>query len=233
MFPRFAPVAVALIVLVVTACTTSSPVAPVAPSPVAPVVSSPGPVAAAAPTPTPVPVAGERTPPVTGPTATATPNAGDVDGWAEGPDLTVEFPGDRLLDVTLEDATAKAWRVVVAGTGDLATDRFEVVVEAGDVGPAMSATEIQDGDVVDVVDLSFFGDETAAAGGCHRTLDVCVDSSSFTFADDGTGRMRVRLNMPKPAEASLLITGGTAGWPGEPFVLGPWSDTEAFPWGEG
>lgn len=230
MSPRFAPLAAALVVLVVAACATPSAVAP---SPVASSPSSPAPVAVAVPTPTPVPASGERTPPVTGPTPTTTPNAGDVDGWGPGPALTVEFPGDRLLDVTLEDAKAKAWRVVVAGTGELAADRFDVVVQAGDVGPVIDATEIQDGDVIDVIDLSFYGDETAAAGGCHRTLDVCVDSSSFTFADDGTGRLRVRLNMPKPSGASLLISGGTAGWPGEPFVLGPWSDTEAFPWGEG
>jgi hypothetical protein len=230
MSARFAPLAAAFVALLVVACATPPPVDP---TPVPPAASSPSPVAVAAPTPTPVPLGGERTPPATGPTPTPTANAGDVDGWGNGPALTVEFPGDRLLDVTLEDASAKAWRVVVAGTGDLAKDRFEVVVEAGDVGPVINATEIQGGEVVDVIDLSFFDDETAAAGGCHRTLGVCVDSTSFTFADDGTGRLRVRLNTPKPSDASFVITGGTAGWPGEPFVLGPWSDTEAFPWGEG
>jgi len=39
--------------------------------------------------------------------------------------------------------------------------------------------------------------------------------------------------MPKPSSGELMISGGTAGWPGEPFVLGDWSDTEAFAWGEG
>jgi hypothetical protein len=178
-------------------------------------------------------VAGARTPPVTAASPTPTPNAGDVDGSGSGPALTVEFPGERMLDVTLEDAKAKAWRVVVAGTGGRAEDRFGIVVQTGDVGPAISATEIQDGEVVDVIDLSFFGDDTAAAGGCHRRLDVCVDTSSFTFGDDGTGRLRVRLDMPSPSDGSLLVSGGTAGWPGEPFVLGPWSDTEPFAWGEG
>src|SRR5690349_16254342 len=163
MSPRFAPLA-ALVLLVVAACAAPAPAAPVAVTP----TTRPSAVAAVVPTPSPVPVGGERTPPVTGPTPTATPNAGDVDGWGPGPALTVEFPGERLLDVTLEDAKAKAWRVVVTGTGDLAADRFEVVVETGDVGPAISATEIQGGEVVDVIDLSFFDDDTAAAGGCHR-----------------------------------------------------------------
>ena len=158
-------------------------------------------------------------------------DAGQVDGSGDGPQLSVEFPGDRLVDVTLEDAEARAWRVVVAGTGALAEDRFEIVVEAGDVGPVITATEIRGGEAVEQIDLSFYGEDTAAAGGCHRTLDVWVDSSSFTFADDGTGRLRTRLNMPDPSSGVLTITGGTAGWPGEPFVLGPWSATEAFAWG--
>ena len=224
MSTRIAPVAAALVLLVAAAC--SAPTA-VAPSPVAPIAVAP---TSAAPTPTPVPTSDAPTPPLTGPSSTSKPNAGQVDGSGDGPQLTVEFPGDTLLDVTLEDAEARAWRVVVAGTGDLAADRFEIVVEAGDVGPVITATETHGGEVVDSIDLSFYGEDTAAAGGCHRTLDVCVDSSSFMFADDGTGRLRTRLTMPDPASGVLTITGGTAGWPGEPFVLGPWSDTEAFAW---
>ena len=136
MSPRFAPIAAALVLLVVAAC--AAPTA-VAPSPVAPVAVAPTP---ALPTPTPVPTSDAPTPPLTGPTPTSTPNAGQVDGSGTGPLLTVEFPGDRLVDVTLEDAEARAWRVVVAGTGALAEDRFEIVVEAGDVGPVITATEI-------------------------------------------------------------------------------------------
>ena len=223
--PRFAPVAAALVLLVAAACASPTAVAPT-PSPLA-----------VGPTPTPVPMTDaptrpttSPTPPATGPTPTPTANAGQVDGSGGGPLLTVEFPGERLVDVTLEDAEAKAWRLVVAGTGSLAGDRFEIVVEAGDVGPVITATEVQDGEVVGEIDLSFYGEETASAGGCHRTLGVCVDSSSFTFADDGTGRLRTRLQMPDPVHGALTITGGTAGWPGEPFVLGPWADTEAFAW---
>jgi hypothetical protein len=225
MSPRLAPFAATLVLLLVAACAAPTAVAPSAAAPVA-VAPTPAP-----PTPTPVPTNDAPTPPLTGATPTSTPNAGQVDGSGTGPQLTVEFPGDRLVDVTLEDAEARAWRVVVAGTGALAEDRFEIVVEAGDVGPVITATEVRGGEVVDAIDLSFYGEDAAAAGGCHRTLEVCVDSSSFTFADDGTGRLRTRLNMPEPSRGVLAITGGTAGWPGEPFVLGPWSATEAFAWG--
>jgi hypothetical protein len=220
MSPRFAPIAAAIVLLVAAACAGPTAVTP------APVALQP-----TAPTPTPVPMTDAPTPPVTGPAPTETPNAGAVDGSGDGPLLTVEFPGERLVDVTLEDAEARAWRVVVAGTGDLDGDRFDIVVETGDTGPVIAATAVQGGEPVDVIDLSFYGEETAAAGGCHRTLDVCVDSTSFTFADDGTGRLRIRLLMPAPAHSALTITGGTAAWPDEPFVLGPWSDTEAFAWG--
>ena len=90
MFPRIAPIAAALVTLVLAAC--AAPTA-VVPSPVAPVAVAPS---SAQPTPTPVPTSDAPTPPLTGPTATANPNAGQVDGWGDGPQLTVEFPAERL-----------------------------------------------------------------------------------------------------------------------------------------
>src|SRR5215218_4134101 len=113
MSPRFAPVAAALVLLVASA--SAAPTA-VAPSSVAPIAVGPTP---AVPAPTPVPTSDAPTPPLTGPSSTSKPNAGQVDGSGDGPQLTVEFPGDRLVDVTLEDAEARAWRVVVGGTGGL------------------------------------------------------------------------------------------------------------------
>jgi hypothetical protein len=216
---RFAPVFAAVIVLFAAAACAAGPVAPASPSP----TDAP----AAVPAPTPVPT------PVPEPTPTPSLNAGDVEAQARGAELTVEFPEPDLLDVTLEDSEAKAWRVIVTGSGDRAADRMEVLVEAGDVGPAITATEVQQGEEVASIDLSNYSDETMVAGGCHHTLNVCIDSSSFRFSDDGTGRLRIRLQMADPAAGRLLVTGGTAGWPGEPFVLGPWTDTESFPWGEG
>ena len=49
-----------------------------------------------------------------------------MESQGRGAELTVEFPKPDLLDVTLEDSEAKAWRVIVTGTGDRATDRMEV-----------------------------------------------------------------------------------------------------------
>ena len=186
-------------------------------APATPVPSHP-----TAPAPTPVPT------PVVAPTPTPTINAGDVEGGA-GPALSIEFPGDDMLLVSLQDRHAKAWRLVVAGTGDTAHDSLEIVVETGDIEPVITATEIQQGEVVGVMDLSGYLDGTAAAGGCHRTLPVCIDSSSFRLPADDDGLFAVRLLLPEPA-AHLVLTGGSATWPGEPFVLGPWTDTEPFTW---
>ena len=216
---RFAPVIAAAVVLFAAAACAGAAVPSASPTAVTP--------PAVVPTPTPVAT------PIAEPSPTPSANAGDVESQGRGAELTVEFPKPDLLDVTLEDSEAKAWRVIVTGTGDRATDRMEVVVEAGDVGPVITATEVQQGEVVGSIDLSNYFDETMAAGGCHHTLNVCIDSSSFRFSDDGTGRLRIRIQMPDPAAGRLLVTGGTAGWPGEPFVLGPWTDTESFPWGEG
>jgi hypothetical protein len=216
---RFAPVIAAAVVLFAAAACAGAAVSP----------ASPPPVKSRAVVPSPTPVAT----PTAEPTPTPSVNAGDVESQGRGAELTVEFPRPDLLDVTLEDSEAKAWRVIVTGTGDRATDRMEVVVEAGDVGPVITATEVQQGDVVGSIDLSNYVGDTMVAGGCHHTLNVCIDSSSFQFSDDGTGRLRIRLQMPDAAGGRLLVTGGTAGWPGEPFVLGPWTDTESFPWGEG
>jgi hypothetical protein len=220
--PRFAPVLTASLVLLIAAACGGAVTAPV--DPASPVPAAPAP--AERPALTPVPMPEDE------PSPTPPQNAGDVDGDGVGPELTVEFPDRNLLDVTLFDPDAKAWRLVVRGTGALADDRLEIVVEASDVMPLITATEIQQGEVVDVIDLTGYLDETAAAGGCHRTLDTCVDSSWFRLPEEGDGYFAIRLQMPADGTA-LLISGGTARWPGEPFVLGPWSDTEAFPWGAG
>jgi hypothetical protein len=219
---RFAPVLAATFALLVVAACAGTAVVPAGTASPAPVAPTPD----DRPQPTPVPN------PDVAPAATASPNAGDVDGQGEGPELSVEFPREDLVDVTLEDPDAKAWRLVIRGTGTLAEDRLEVVVEASDVMPLITATEIQQGEVADVMDLTGYLDGTGAAGGCHRTLGVCVDSSWFLLPEEGHGSFAIRLQMAGPG-TSLLVSGGTAGWPGEPFVLGPWSDTEAFPWTRG
>ncbi len=168
----------------------------------------------------------------TGPDRTATPDAGNVQERPAGPMLSIEPVDPGTIRATIEDADAKAWRLVVAGTGSAVDDRLEIVVETGDVGPLITATEVRGGKVVDVMDLSEFGNPTAAAGGCHGTLRVCIDSDGFRLPSDGDGLFAVTLSL-MDAAAPLTITGGTASWPGEPFILGPWTDTEAFPWDPG
>ncbi|HYO42379.1 MAG TPA: hypothetical protein VES19_04205 [Candidatus Limnocylindrales bacterium] len=220
--PRFAPALVASLALIIVAGCAGA-----APSAVAP---SATPVAQA-PDPTPLPVA-ERTP-APEPVATpATDDTGGVDGAKDGPELVIESVDDDTIRATLGDPEAKAWRLVIAGTGELGADRWEIAVETGDVTPIVTATEIRGGEVVDVLDLSGFADGTAAVGGCHSTLPVCLDSDGFRLPDGGDGLFSVRLDLPE-AQVALVIRGSTAAWGGEPFVLGDWRDTEPFPWGEG
>jgi hypothetical protein len=166
------------------------------------------------------------------PEPTATPVVGDVNGSPGRPELSVEPVAANSFQVTISDPAARAWRLVVSGTGDHGGDRWEISVETGDVAPLITATEVRGGKVVDVMDLSGYADGTAAAGGCHSTLPVCLDSDGFRLPRDGDGLFSVRLELPD-AHTPLLIRGGTAAWPGEPFVLGPWRDTAPFPWGEG
>jgi hypothetical protein len=159
---------------------------------------------------------------------TALPEEGNVEDLPMGPVLSVESIGKRSVRVTLDDLDAKAWRIVVAGTGDLANDRLRLTVETSDVAPLISVVETSDGQVVDRIDLSGFGDPTATAGLCHPTLGVCVDADAIRLPANGDGRLVVELE--RTADGSVSVTGATAGWPGEPFILGPWSTTESFPW---
>jgi hypothetical protein len=217
MSPRFSiALAASLALVAVAACSGTSST---------PVVSTPAPPAAPVPNPVAVP-----SHPVT-PAPTSTPIVGGVDGGAGGPELTIETLDADTIVATLSDPEAKAWRLVVSGTGELGGERWEIVVETGDTGPVITATEIRGGEVADVLDLTGFYDGTAAAGGCHSSLPVCLDSDGFRVPE-GDGLFSVRLDLPE-AQVPLVIRGGAAAWDGEPFVLGPWHDTEAFAWGEG
>ena len=166
------------------------------------------------------------------PTPDPTPLVGGVDGAAGGPLLTIVPIDDDTIQATIEDPDAKAWRLTISGTGAQGGDRWEIKVETGDVEPIVTATEFRDGTKVDVLDLTGFVDGTAAAGGCHGTLPVCLDSGGFSLPDGGDGTFSVRLDLPQ-GQVPLVIRGATAAWDGEPFILGPWHETDPFPWGEG
>ncbi len=212
--PRTSLIAASIAVFVVAGC-AATPVAPATPI----TVSSPN---LATPIPTPVPVSSAT------PTATPPVDEGNVDGDVY-PELAVEAIDASTLRLTLDDPAAKAWRLVIAGTGGLAFDRLEIEVVTSDVAPLITAREIRDSEVVSEMDLSAFVDRTAAAGGCHATLGVCIGSDGFRLPHKGNGRFAMRLDI-LDAAGPLTITGGTAGWPGEPFVLGPWANTDPFTW---
>jgi hypothetical protein len=219
MFPRFSIALAASLALVAVAACSGTSSAPAPSMTATPVAQGPVPTPVAMPS---QPIA---------PAPTSTPVIGGVDGAGGGPELTIETVDADTIEATIKDPEAKAWRLVVSGTGELGGDRWEIVVETGDTGPVITATEIRGGQVTDVLDLSGFYDGSAAAGGCHSTLPVCLDSDGFRVPE-GDGLFSVRLDLPE-AQVPLVIRGGAAAWDGEPFVLGAWHDTEPFAWGEG
>jgi hypothetical protein len=215
--PRRAPLLAATIALVAAACATSS----VAPSP----QTAAGPIVTA---PAPTPIATPSVRPSASPSPTPPTDEGNVDGDVY-PELTVETVDPATLRITLQDPSAKAWRLVIVGSGDLAYDRLEIEVETSDIQPVITAREIRDSEVVSEMDLSGYADGTAAAGGCHATLHVCIDSDGFRLPANDNGRFRMRLSVAG-APGPLAITGSTAGWPSEPFILGPWVTTDTYTW---
>ena len=218
MTTRRVPILAATIALfAVAACAASG----VAPSP----RTTPGPIATA---PAPTPIVVPSVEPAATPSPTPPTDEGNVDGTVF-PQLTVETIDAATLRVTLDDPSARAWRLVIAGSGDLRYDRLEIEVETSDIEPVITAREYRDSELVSEMDLSGYADGTAAAGGCHATLHVCVDSDGFRLPHNDNGRFRVRLAVADAA-GPLAITGATAGWPGEPFILGPWVTTDTFDW---
>ena len=214
---RLAPAALLATTLVLAACSGAASVTP-APA-------------------TPAPTAAPATPSPTQAPASPNPSdagggTGSVAGGGTEPVLSIEPGEDDAIRATLEDPAAKAWRLTVAGTGELDGDRWVITVDTGDVGPSITATEYVDGEEVDTMDLAGYLDGTAAAGGCHSRLPVCLDSSGFRLPADGDGTFAVTLHLPD-AGTPLLVTGATATWDGEPFLLGPWTETEPFPWPAG
>jgi hypothetical protein len=186
-------------------------VAACAPAGVAPDPSSPVP---AAPSPTPAPA----TPPLTGGVGNA--------GSPAYPELAVsEEPGRLVVSVT--DPRARAWRIIVEGSGAGAGKVLEILLETGDVEYNVVVRSISDGRLVDENDLTgMVDDPTAAAGGCHPAMRVCYSSTGFILPADGDGRLEVTLDLPDPI-GSLTVRGASSAW-SEPFVLGPWRETEAF-----
>lgn len=179
--------------------------------------------AAVAPTPTP-PASPPATPPLTGGNA-GNGGTGNVDGTTH-PELEVlEQPG-RLL-VALTDPAGKAWRLRIAGTGANADERLEILVETGDVEFTVLVRSLSGGELVDETELTgLVGVPTAAAGGCHPTIEVCYGSTGFDLPADGNGRLEVALELPTNTDP-LTVTGATSGWT-EPFVFGPWVETETY-----
>ena len=191
---------VAAVALVVAGCAASA----AAPATVTP-SEQPSPTA------TPRPSAPPKTLPPTG-------NTG-----SDYPELAVALDGPGYV-IELVDPAAKAWRIVIAGTGTLAGDRLELLVEVGDIAPSVQVSTVIDGEIVDVNELGgILSTPTSAAGGCHPTLQVCYSSGGIAI-DLQAGSVGVVLE--RLEAGAFTIVGATATWPAEPFVLGPWRSTD-------
>ena len=64
---------------------------------------------------------------------------------------------------------------------------------------------------------------------CSASLPMCVRLASVQLPHGGNGILVLALTRTDPA-AAMSVAGATARWPTDPFVLGPWTTTEAFPW---
>ena len=220
MSPRIAPIlvpALTAVAIAIAGCAGAAvgPTGPVASPPV-----SPAPVT----TPEPTAVATSALA-----TATVRPDTGDVAADQSGPQLSVEPVNAQAIRVTLVDPEAKAWRLVVDGTGDHSGDRWVLQVETGDIGPVITTSETVpgvQGQPVEQPDL-----ESGIGRGqiCSTILPVCLRAVTVRLPDEGNGTLVAEL-VRTDAALPLRVAGSTASWPTDPFVLGPWTMTEAFPW---
>jgi hypothetical protein len=214
MSPRVTPL-FAVLALALAACTgATAPTMPSRPS-VSPVPTRPVASPAAAPTGTPA--------------ATASADSGNVNAPGT-PDLSIEPVGAQAIRVTLVNLDAKAWSVSVAGTGNQAADAWILDVETGDVGPVITTTEAAAGVAGDPVEQPGLEAGDPAGRVCSTTLPVCVVAKSIVLPDGGNGTLVLEL-LRTDTSVALAVSAATATWPTDPFVLGPWTTTEAFPWG--
>jgi hypothetical protein len=225
MFPRLTPAILVASLAVGLAACSSIPAAPVGPtSPasraVAPAIAE-GSQATAIESRMPSPTIAPK------PAPTA-PDTGNVGGPVT-PALSIEPVGTSAIRVTLADPAAKAWRLTVAGTGAHAADRWSLTVETGDVAPVITTVDTVNG--VDGQPQEQPGLEMGDANGrvCALNLPVCLRAASVVLPQDGNGTLVLELTRTD-ATVALDVTGGTATWTTDPFVLGPWTTTEAFPW---
>lgn len=224
MSPRFAPVvALIAVALALAACSGSGTASGTGP-PSFVALAAPAPAKPAA---TAAPIATAAAP-TARPRATATPDTGNVEAPIT-PELSIELQTANTIGVTLVDRSAKAWQIVVRGTGDRASDRWVLTVETSDVAPVITTTDTKGG--VEAQPVEQPGLEMGVTTGkvCSASLPMCVRLASVRLPHGGNGTLVLALTRTDPA-AAMAVAGATARWPSDPFVLGPWTTTAAFPW---
>jgi hypothetical protein len=166
--------------------------------------------------------------PTARPLPTATPDSGNVDAPV-APELSVEPQTANTIGVTLVDKNAKAWQIVVHGTGDRASNSWVLSIETGDVAPVITTTETKKGVEAQPEEQPSLEMGVTTGKVCSTSLPMCVRLASVRLPRSGNGTLVLALTRTDPA-AAMSVAGATARWPTDPFVLGPWTTTEAFPW---
>jgi hypothetical protein len=221
MSPRVAPaIAAASLAIALAACSAAA-----TPTAAPTDAMHPVPVPSAVPTPA-------ATTPVAPPITTPSIDAGNVTDSTAGPEVSIEPAGTGTIRVTLADPAARAWRIAVEGTGDHAGDAWVLTVQTGDVAPDITTIETANGVTGEPVVQEGLQAGTAKGRICAASLPVCVVASSVALPSGGNGTLGLELIRTDPAVA-MNVAGSTAAWPADPFVLGPWTTTEAFPWEAG
>lgn len=224
MSPRIAPsLAAAALSLVIASCAGTGVTGANSPAPSTTSTAS-GPSAPATATPTAEPSI------VPSPLPSASPDSGNVED-SGGPVLSVEPVSAVTIRVTLADAVAKAWAVTVAGTGTEARSRWSLDVETGDITAVVTTRETVAGAETAPVERPALESGSPSGRICSVAVPVCVRAASVVLPADGNGTVVLELTRTDTT-VQLEVTGATATWTGAPFILGPWTTTEAFPWAD-
>jgi hypothetical protein len=167
------------------------------------------------------------------PIPTAMPDSGNVDAPVT-PALSVEPVGAVAIRITLADPAAKAWRVTVADAGSslgsAGASSWSLTIDTGDVAPVITTTDTLNDVAGEPQEQPGLEAGTTTGRVCSVAVPVCIRAASVVLPRDGNGTLVLEIGKTDTA-ATLAVTGATAGWPTDPFALGPWTTTAAFPWG--
>jgi hypothetical protein len=160
--------------------------------------------------------------------ATPTPPTAPVASGATGgtsavrPDVSVEPLGGDTYRITVADPDAKAWRMTIQPADD-SGPFLRVVVETSDVSYSIDATAVTP--PADRTRVHLRRPNTAPI--CELTTGACLARGGVR-SPGNPSRHAVSFLVTLDAAKAVAISGGIAEWSSEPFILGPWLESEAL-----